>query len=141
MGVEHIFLASLLLAVPISARYITAFQMRTLQDRLRHREREIETMLAHLRGMRQEELITRRASHQVHDQRRWADTRRQIMAMELERVRQPTAPVAPEPEDVPSFEPEIPPEWTAEGLRPSAGSPDAAWVSAAAAEAAPFARF
>ncbi|MBT4100426.1 MAG: hypothetical protein HOM68_03400 [Gemmatimonadetes bacterium] len=134
MGVEHIFLASLLLAIPISARYVTAFQLRTLQDQLHHREREIETMLAHLKGLRHEELITRRASHQVTKQQRWAGTRRQIMAMELERVRRPVAVTETEAAES-GFEPEIPPEWTPEGLRPSVGAPDADYASTVAAQA------
>lgn len=113
MGVEFIFLAALLLAVPISARYVTAFGLRSLQDDLRRREREIELMLAHLKGLRHEELITRRASHQVVEQRRWAGTRREIMATELERVRQPLSVADPA---VPEFEPEIPPEWTPDAV-------------------------
>ncbi len=133
MGVEHIFLASLLLAIPISARYVTAFQMRTMQDQLLRREREIESMLSHLKGLRQEELITRRATHQVTNQHRWAGTRRQIMAMELERLRQPVAAAVSEPEGS-RFEPEIPPEWTPEGLRPSRDAPEAEWASTATAE-------
>ncbi|MBT3343180.1 MAG: hypothetical protein HN712_05550 [Gemmatimonadetes bacterium] len=132
MGVESIFLAALLLAIPISARYVTAFGMRSLQDQLRERERAVEIMLAHLKGLRHEELITRRATHQVTEQRRWAGTRRQIMATELERVRQPVqVSIAVEPE----FEPETPPEWTPEGLRPSVETHLSDRVSATAAEA------
>ncbi len=132
MGVESIFLAALLLAIPSSARYVTAFGMRALQDQLRERERAVEIMLAHLKGLRHEELITRRAAHQVTEQRRWAGTRRQIMATELERVRQPVqVSIGAEPE----FEPQVTPEWTPEGLGSSVESNLADRVSTAAAEA------
>jgi hypothetical protein len=70
----------------------------------------------------------------VTKQQRWAGTRRQIMAMELERVRRPVAVTETEAAES-GFEPEIPPEWTPEGLRPSVGAPDADYASTVAAQA------
>lgn len=112
-------LAALFLAVPISVKYVTSFQIRTLMDALRRREREIELIYARLDALDLQREVVERAIGQVHEQRRWSATRRNLIAEELERVRR-RAPVIR-----PRFEPEAPPVWEPE-LEPSAAAAQAA---------------
>ncbi|HJP33150.1 MAG TPA: hypothetical protein QGF95_21605 [Candidatus Latescibacteria bacterium] len=131
MSAEHVLLAALFLAVPITAKYVTSFQIRTLMDGLKRRDREIDLMYARLDGLEQEREVIEGAVLQVFEQRRWSTTRRDLMAEELQRTqrRRPRPRRAPAVEE--RFEPEMPPVW----------EPETGELSAAAAEAAPFARF
>jgi len=80
MSAGFVVLAALFLAVPITAKYVTSFQIRTLMDGLRRREREIDLMYNQLDGLDQEREVIERAVMQVYEQRRWATTRRDLMA-------------------------------------------------------------
>jgi hypothetical protein len=127
MSAGFVVLAALFLAVPITAKYVTSFQIRTLMDGLRRREREIDLMYNQLDGLDQEREVIERAVMQVYEQRRWSTTRRDLMAEELQRAerRRPRPRRASVTED--RFEPEMP---------PAAWQPETQELSAAAAEAA-----
>ncbi|MFP6590186.1 MAG: hypothetical protein VCE12_06660 [Candidatus Latescibacterota bacterium] len=124
MSAGFVLLAALFLAVPITVKYVTSFQIRALMDGLKRREREIDLMYAQLDGLDQEREVIERAVMQVYEQRRWSTTRRDLMAEELQRAerRRPRPRRTPVSED--RFEPEMPPVWQPE-----------AELSAAAAEA------
>lgn len=127
MSAQFVVLAALFLAVPITAKYVTSFQIRTLMDSLKRRDRDIDLMYAKLDGLDQEREVMERAVVQVYEQRRWSATRRDLMAEELQRVarRRPRPrPVATAEE---RFEAEMPPVWEPEF--------EAQALSAAAAEA------
>ncbi|HCL31242.1 MAG TPA: hypothetical protein DIC52_22805 [Candidatus Latescibacteria bacterium] len=76
MSAEFVVLVALFLAVPITAKYVTSFQIRTLVDALKRRDREIDLMYAQLDGLDQEREVTERVVVQVCEQRRWSVTRR-----------------------------------------------------------------
>ena len=124
MSAGFVLLAALFLAVPITVKYVTSFQIRALMDSLKRREREIDLMYAQLDGLDQEREVLEHAVMQVHEQRRWSTTRRDLMAEELQRAerRRPRPRRTAVSEDY--FEPEMPPVWQPE-----------AELSAAAAEA------
>lgn len=126
MSAEFVLLAALFLAVPISAKYVTSFQIRTLMDALKRREREIDMMYARLDGLEQEREVIERAVEQVYEQRRWSATRRDLMSEELQRTRRHRPRPRPAKIVEERFEMAMPPVWVAEMDS----------VSAAAAEAA-----
>ena len=107
MSAEIVLLAALFLAVPISAKYVTSFQIRSLMDSLRKRERDIDLMYARLDALGHEREVVEGALGQVLEQLRWSTTRRDLMAEELTRVRRRRT--APPP--LPAFEPDTPPVW------------------------------
>ena len=111
MSAEIILLAALFLAVPISAKYFTSFQIRSLFEALRRREHDVDLMYARLAALDYERQVVERAVGQVLEQRRWSATRRDLIAEELIRVRRRRPPVVHT--DVP-FEPEAPPVWEPE---------------------------
>ena len=76
MSAGFVLLAALFLAVPITVKYVTSFQIRALMDGLKRREREIDLMYAQLDGLDQEREVIERAVMQVYEQRRWSTTRR-----------------------------------------------------------------
>jgi hypothetical protein len=126
MSAGFVLLAALFLAVPITAKYVTSFQIRTLMDGLRRREREVDLMYAHLDGLDQEREVIERAVMQVYEQRRWSTTRRDLMAEELQRAERRRPRPRPTSVTEDRFEPDLPPVW----------QPEAQELSAAAAEAA-----
>ncbi len=134
MSAGFVLLAALFLAVPITAKYVTSFQIRTLMDALKRRERDIDMMYARLDGIEQEREVIERAVLQVYEQRRWSATRRDLMSEELQRTqrrrRRPRAAVAMEE----PFEPETPPVWSPD--LESGTEPGRQQRSATAAEAA-----
>lgn len=111
MSAEIILLAALFLAVPISAKYFTSFQIRSLFEALRRREHDVDLMYARLAALDYERQVVERAVGQVLEQRRWSATRRDLIAEELIRVRRRRPPVVHT--DVP-FEPEAPLVWEPE---------------------------
>ncbi len=116
MSAEFVVLVALFLAVAITAKYVTSFQIRTLVDALKRRDREIDLMYAQLDGPDQEREVTERVVVQVCEQRRWSVTRCDLMAEELLRAqrRRPRArPVIVDP-----FEREKTPVWQPESELP-----------------------
>jgi hypothetical protein len=113
MSAEIVLLAALFLAVPISAKYVTSFQIRSLMDSLQQSEHDIESMHNRLDAIEYERQVVEGALGQVLEQVRWSTTRRDLMAEELIRARRRRTPVAPVPTPEP-FEPETPPVWEPE---------------------------
>lgn len=111
MSTEFILLASLFLAIPITAKTVTSLQIRELMDGLKRRERDIDVMYSRLGGLEQEREVVINAIVQIDEQRRWSQTRRDLMAEELDRTRRRarTRRVMPVVDE--SFEPETPPIW------------------------------
>jgi hypothetical protein len=127
MSAEFVLLVALFFDVPISAKYVTSFQIRTLMDSLRRREREIDVMYARLDGLEQEREVIERAVVQVYEQRRWSTIRRDLMSEELHRARRRRPRPRPASIVEEQFEPKMPPVW----------EPEMDNVSATTAEAAP----
>ena len=118
MSAEIVLLAALFLAVPITAKCVTAFEIRGLMDGLRRREREIERLYAHLDAIEQEREVIEGAVLQVYERRRWSATRRDLMAEELQRARR-RRPRAARADDRP-LGPHTPPVWQPENAAQAA---------------------
>lgn len=134
MSTEFILLSALFLAVPVTAKTVTSFQIRELLDALKRRERDIDALYNKLDGLEQEREVIVRAVLQVDEQRRWSRTRRDLMAEELQRARHRSRPRRAVRIVEDDFVPETPPSW-----EPPPGvdlSPESAKPSTAAAEAA-----
>jgi hypothetical protein len=82
-----ILLSALFLAVPVSVKYLLAFQTRTLVEALRLREREVQLLVARLQATEQECRVVGRAVRHVAIQRRQAHDRRELMSERLDYVR------------------------------------------------------
>jgi len=85
--VGFILLSALFLAVPVSIKYLLAFQMRHMVAVLKRQEREVQQMAAYLEAMENESLVTGRAVRQVENQRHQAQMRRELIEEKLEQVR------------------------------------------------------
>ena len=96
MGADYLFLSAVMLAIPMSMKYLLAFQIRKKVAVLRARERHAEAMANRLEALEREQDVVHGALVQVEDQRRWAQTRRGMIEEELRRIRVPTE-TAPEP--------------------------------------------
>jgi biopolymer transport protein ExbB/TolQ len=134
MSTEFILLSALFLAIPVTAKTVTSFQIRELLDALKRRERDIDALYNKLDGLEQEREVIVRAVLQVDEQRRWSRTRRDLMAEELQRARHRSRPRRAVRIVEDDFVPDTPPSW-----EPPAGldlPAEAAQPSAAAAEAA-----
>jgi F0F1-type ATP synthase membrane subunit b/b' len=83
MSTEITLIAALLLALPILAKYLLAFQLRKLLDRLKARDREVRALLAQLQALRQEALAVRQARRRVEQQHQRAQVRRSLIEERL----------------------------------------------------------
>ena len=83
-----ILLSAVLLAVPVSVKYMLAFQMRKLVGEMKRREREVQRLRSRAEAAEQEVLVVGRAVRQIDTQRRHAHTRKAIVEDRLQRVRQ-----------------------------------------------------
>ena len=79
--VGFILLSALFLAVPVSIKYLLAFQMRHMVTVLKRQEREVEQLAMYLEAIEQESLVTRRAMRQVEGQRRQAQARQPVQPL------------------------------------------------------------
>jgi hypothetical protein len=91
--VGFILLSALFLAVPVSIKYLLAFQMRHMVTVLKRQEREVQQLAMYLEAIEHESLVTRRAVRQVEGQRRQAQARRELIEDKLDRVRKTAAEV------------------------------------------------
>ena len=82
-----IILSALFLAVPVSVKYLLAFQTRTLVEALKRREREVQLLVAQLQATEQESRVVGRVVRHVAIQRRQAHDRRELMSDRLDYVR------------------------------------------------------
>ena len=114
MSAEFVLLAAVFLSLPITAKYVTSFQIKTLMDGLKQRERDIDRLYARLDGLEQEREVTERAVLQVYEQRRWSATRRDLMAEELQRAERRRPRPRPVPAIEEPFEPQVPPVFVEE---------------------------
>jgi len=88
MSAHHIVVAALLLALPLSLKYFLALETRTLVARVRRGERQLTALHSRLEAVDRERDVVHAALLQVHHQQRWSKTRRQLIAEELQRLRQ-----------------------------------------------------
>ncbi|MFH1571318.1 MAG: hypothetical protein ABIL09_25235 [Gemmatimonadota bacterium] len=94
MSATAIVFVALLLAVPVSLKYCLALETRTMVARLKRQERELDILEVRLQGLGRQREVVRGALTQVREQHRWAATRRDLIAQELERVRRQSQQVA-----------------------------------------------
>ena len=99
MDADYLFLSAAMLAIPMSMKYLLAFEIRKKVAVLRARERHVEAMANRLEALEREQDVVHGALVQVEDQRRWAQTRRGMIEEELRRIRVRTE-TAPEPTGV-----------------------------------------
>ena len=101
MSAELILLSAVLVGVPISLKYVLAFEMRNLVSMMKARERELAGLTAKLNALDREYEVVIGAAEQVRDRQKWAATRRDRMADELVQV-QRHGSVFARPEFVPT---------------------------------------
>jgi len=87
MSAQVILLASLFLAVPISLKYLLAFETRNTVVQLKRQEGTVKALSARLIALDREHDVVSGAILQVHEQSRWAETRARMVEEELTRVR------------------------------------------------------
>jgi hypothetical protein len=85
--VVFIMLSGLLLAVPVTVKYLLAFQTRALVLALKSREREVQHLVAQLQAIEQETRVMGRAVRNVALQRQHAHARRSTLSDRLDYVR------------------------------------------------------
>lgn len=78
METTAILLAVVFLAVPISVKYLLAFEVRDMLETLKSQEKEVRVLTAQLRALEQERRVVERATAQVQTQRRRAQTQRSL---------------------------------------------------------------
>jgi len=83
VSAELILLSAVLVGVPISLKYVLAFEMRNLVSLMKSRERELAGLNAKLSALDREYDVVISAAEQVRDRQKWAATRRDRMADEL----------------------------------------------------------
>ena len=76
METKAVLLAAVFLAVPISIKYLLAFEVRSMLEALKDREREVRLLSAQLHALEQEHRVVQRATVQIQTQRRRAQTQR-----------------------------------------------------------------
>lgn len=105
MSAEFILLSAVLVGVPISIKYVLAFEMRNLVSLMKAREREVAGLTAKLNALDREYEVVIGAAEQVRDCQKWAATRRDRMADELVQVRRGSVFAKPEftPTSAPSL--------------------------------------
>ena len=96
MGADYLIMSAVMLAIPMSMKYLLAFEIRKKVAVLRARERQVEAMANRLEALEREQGVVHGALVQVEDQRRWAQTRRGMIEEELSRIVVQTE-TAPEP--------------------------------------------
>ncbi len=101
MSAELILLSAVLVGVPISLKYVLAFEMRNLVSLMKARERELAGLTAKLNALDREYEVVIGAAEQVRDRQKWAATRRDRKADELVQV-QRHGSVFTRPEFVPT---------------------------------------
>jgi hypothetical protein len=94
METKAILLAAAFLAVPISIKYLLAFEARNMLDALKHREKEVRLLTAQLQALEQEHRVVQRATVQIQTQRRRAQTQRGMAEERLEHVQRVTSQAA-----------------------------------------------
>jgi len=87
MSVQAILLASLFLAIPISLKYLLAFETRDIVVQLKRQERQVNALAARLIALDREREVVGGALVQVREQSRWAETRTRLAEEDLVRVR------------------------------------------------------
>ena len=102
MSAELILLSALLVGVPISLKYILAFEMRNLVSMMKAREREVESLSARLTALDREYDVVTGAAEQVRDRQKWAATRRDRMADRLVQVQRVRGNIFAQPEFAPA---------------------------------------
>ena len=90
-----VLFSAFLLAVPVSIKYLLAFQTRHLVGILKRREREVQQLAAQLEAMERESLVVSRAVRQVDGQRHQARVRRQRVGDKLEQTKREVAEETP----------------------------------------------
>ena len=76
METKAVLLVAAFLAVPISIKYLLAFETRSMLEALKHREKEVRLLTAQLQALEQEYRVVQRATVQIQTQRRRAHTQR-----------------------------------------------------------------
>ena len=107
MSAEVILTTALFVAVPVTLKYVLAFEIRTQVARLKAGEREVAGLTNRLAALNQEQGNVRRALTQIQRQRSWAQTRRSLIAQELGHARMSF----PRPESTPTSYASV--EWEA----------------------------
>ena len=87
MSVQAILLASLFLAIPISLKYLLAFETRDIVVQLKRQERHVNALASRLIALEREREVVGGALLQVREQSRWAETRTRMVEEDLVRVR------------------------------------------------------
>lgn len=103
MSAQHILFAALLLAVPISMKYVLAFEVRKMVAVLKANERQVARLTTRCAALDRERGVVAGALAQVEGQRRRFSTRRSLIEEELmlsQRPRRPQ-PEWPEVADLP----------------------------------------
>ena len=92
---NFILLSALFLSVPLGIKYWIAFQTRHLLDDFRAREREVELLVAAATALDSQQLVMRRAVHQVSSRGRQVNVRREVLADKIAAMQHRTAPTVP----------------------------------------------
>ena len=87
MDVSTVLIAAACLAIPISVKYLLAFEIRRLLDTLESQEKEMKTLSWQLQALERERRVVSQALHQVENQRLRAQTRRHLVQDRLEQMR------------------------------------------------------
>jgi len=72
VSAELILLSAVLVGVPISLKYVLAFEMRNLVSLMKSRERELAGLNAKLSALDREYDVVISAAEQVRDRQKWA---------------------------------------------------------------------
>ena len=107
MSAELILLCAILVGVPISLKYVLAFEMRNLVSLMKARERELAGLTAKLNALDREYDVVIGAAEQVRDRQKWAVTRRDRKADELTQVQRMGGVFTR-----PAFVPDLPPDFS-----------------------------
>ena len=86
METKAILLAAAFLAVPISVKYLLAFEVRNMLEILRNQEKEVRVLSAQLQALEQERRVVQRATAQIQTQRRRVQAQRSVAEERLEKV-------------------------------------------------------
>ena len=86
MSVEQILIAALLLAVPISMKYVLAFEVRKMVAILKANERHVARLTTRRAALGRERDVVASALAQVEGQGRRSRTRHSLIEEELSRI-------------------------------------------------------
>ena len=87
MSTHIVIIAALFLAIPISIKYLLAFETRNLVESLKAQEKEVKFLSAQFQALEQERQVLRKAVNQIESQCRRARTRRSLVEEALGRMR------------------------------------------------------